>query len=47
MKCIKKGAVIKRVKNDMADIAVEEKGWKFCPKSEWKEKVRDAKKKKK
>ena len=24
-----------------------EKGWKYCPKSEWKEKVRDATKEKK
>jgi hypothetical protein len=41
MKCIKKGAEIKRVKNDVANIAVEEDGWSFCPKSEWKTKVRD------
>ena len=42
MKCIKKEGVIKRVKDDVAKIAVEENGWKYCPKSEWKEKVRDA-----
>jgi hypothetical protein len=45
MKCIKKGDIIKRVKNEVANIAVEEDGWNFCPKSEWKEKVRDAGKK--
>ena len=41
MKCIKKGESIKRVNNDVASIAVEEDGWNFCPKSEWKTKVRD------
>lgn len=46
MKCIKKGEKIKRVKNDVAKLAVEEDGWKFCPKSEWKVKVRDVGKKK-
>lgn len=44
MKCIKKGDEIRRVKNDVADIAVVEDGWSFCPKSEWKLKVRDVKK---
>ena len=44
MKCIKKGDVIKRVKNDVANIAVEKDGWSFCPKSEWKVNVRDVKK---
>jgi len=35
MKCIKKGAVIKRVANEQAYEEVK-KGWNFCPKSEWK-----------
>jgi len=47
MKCIKKGVEIKRVNNDVANMAVKENGWVFCPKSEWKTKVRDAGKKKK
>jgi len=44
MKCVKKNETIKRVKNDVANIAVEKDGWSFCPKSEWKSKVRDVKK---
>jgi len=44
MKCIKKHGVIKRIRNNKAILAVEEDGWEYCPKSEWKEKVRDAKK---
>ena len=46
MKCIKKDEVIKRVKDDVAKLKVEENGWSFCSKSEWKTKVRDVKKKK-
>lgn len=44
MKCIKKHGVIKRVKDSEAIKAVNE-GWEYCPKSEWKKEVRDAKKK--
>ena len=41
MKCIKHGEKIKRVENDQAFEMVHDKGWKYCPKTEWKEKVRD------
>ena len=40
MKCIKKGEQIKRVKDQEALEMVESEGWEYCPKSEWKEKVR-------
>lgn len=42
-KCIKKGDVINRVSNENA-FALVKKGWEFCPRSEWKLKVRDSKK---
>ena len=42
MKCIKKHGVIKRVTNEKAEILVNEKDWKYWPKSKWKEEVRDA-----
>ena len=44
MKCIKKHGVIKRVSDAEAINLVNEKGWEFCPKSEWKKSVRDEKK---
>ena len=44
MKCIKKHGVIKRVKDAEAIVAVNEKNWEYCPKSEWKKEIRDAKK---
>lgn len=37
MKCVKKGNEIVRVKDDKAKNMVEEKGWVYCPKSEYKE----------
>ena len=42
MKTIKKNKEIKRVSDKQAEEKVKE-GWKYCPKSEWREKVRDAK----
>ena len=43
MKTIKKGKKIKRASDK--DAAEQVKlGWKYCPKSEWRERVRDAKK---
>ena len=42
MKTIKKGKEIKRVSNDNAAESTKN-GWKYCPKSEWREKVRDIK----
>ena len=43
MKTIKKGKKIKRV-SDKDAVEQVKLGWKYCPKSEWREKVRDAKK---
>ena len=43
MKTIKKGKKIARASDDAAQEMVKTKGWKYCPKSEWREKVRDAK----
>jgi len=40
MKCVKRNDKIKRVKDKEAYELVEAQGWKYCPKSEWKEKVR-------
>ena len=33
----------KRVFDIVADNMVKNQGWAYCPKSEWREKVRDAK----
>ena len=33
----------KRVFDIVADNMVKNQGWTYCPKSEWREKVRDAK----
>ena len=46
MKCIKKDGVIERVKDNRAEELVRNEDWKYCPKSEWKEMVRDAPKRK-
>ena len=45
MKCIKSpdGEKILRVSDDKAEVMVSMESWKFCPKREWKEKVRDLK----
>lgn len=42
MKCVKSpdGDKIMRVAEDKAIVMVKE-GWSYCPKKEWKEKVRD------
>ena len=42
MKTIKKGKIVKRASDEDAAQQVKS-GWKYCPKSEWREKVRDAK----
>ena len=42
MKTVKKDKTIKRMPDGFAQEMVL-KGWKYCPKSEWREKVRDAK----
>ena len=36
MKCIKKHEKIKRVSDHKALEMVIQKGWKYCPKHEWK-----------
>lgn len=41
MKCIKKGKQIQKVSDKEAVELVKGK-WKYCPKHEWREKVRDA-----
>lgn len=35
-----------RVSDEIADEKIKNKGWKYCPKSEWKINVRDFSKKK-
>ena len=42
MKTIKKGKEIKRVSDDNAAESTKN-GWKYCPKSQWKEKIRAVK----
>jgi len=37
MKCVKKGKEIKRVTDSKAIEMVEEHGWVYCPKHEFKE----------
>ena len=36
MKCVKKDEKVIRVNDEEARKLVESKGWKYCPKSEWK-----------
>jgi hypothetical protein len=43
MKTVKKDKKIARASDDAAREMVKTKGWKYCSKSEWREKVRDAK----
>ena len=43
MKTIKKGNNIRRERDKYADQLVDKHGWNFCPKSEWRNKVRDRK----
>jgi hypothetical protein len=43
MKCVKKHGEIKRVNDNLAKQLVEEHNWSYCPKSEWKEKIRNKK----
>ena len=40
MKTVKKSRNIQRVSNAVAEERVN-KGWKYCPKADWKKKVRD------
>lgn len=35
MKCVKKDEVIKKVSDQLA-LELSQKGWTYCPKSEWK-----------
>ena len=42
MKTILKNDVYERQDDKTADLKARSQGWKFVPKSEWKEKVRDA-----
>ena len=42
MKCVKKNEEIRRVSDAVADDLIA-KGWAFCGKQEWKNKVRDIK----
>lgn len=44
MKTMKKAAEIIRVTNDTVNERLKD-GWSFCPKKEWKQKVRDKDKK--
>ena len=39
--CVKNGETVKRVLRKEADKLVATAGWSYCPRSEWKEKVRD------
>lgn len=41
MKCIKKESRIRRVSDGDAITLVKEEGWTWCPRHEWKQKVRD------
>jgi hypothetical protein len=45
MKTIKKGLEYKRVNETEAEAFVSVKGWKYCPKNEWKTNIRDFNKK--
>jgi hypothetical protein len=47
MKCVKKDKNIKRVSDQKAHDMVDNHGWEFIPKEEWKKKVRDKSKNKK
>jgi hypothetical protein len=42
MKTVKQGKEVKRVSDSDAEIMIKKGGWAYCPKSEWKSKVRDA-----
>lgn len=43
MKTVQKGDDIKRVKDDEADLMVKNRGYKFVPKSVWKDATRPKK----
>jgi len=43
MKCIKNGKTIKRVSNEEAFRLVDNEGWQFCSRKDWKTQVRDKK----
>ena len=44
MKTIFKNGTYQRVSDEVAEKKVNKEGWNFVPKSEWKEKIRDAEK---
>ena len=46
MKCVKKDKTIKRVSDKEAARMVQDQGYEYCPKKEWKEKIRDKRKEK-
>jgi len=37
MKCVKKGEEVKRVRDEKASELVDNHGWKYCPKEEFKQ----------
>ena len=43
MKTVKKNKEIERVSDSVAAHRIKNEGWKYCSKTEWREKVRDAK----
>lgn len=47
MKTIKKNGRYERLDEQEARLKVTTAGWSYCPKSEWKENVRDANRKSK
>lgn len=40
--CVKSGETVKRLRRTEADKLVSSGAWNYCPRKEWKEKVRDA-----
>lgn len=40
--CVKNGDTVKRLRRTEADKLVSAGAWNYCPRKEWKEKVRDA-----
>jgi hypothetical protein len=40
--CVKKGDVVQKVNRKVAEKTLIAEGWNYCPRSEWKLKVRDA-----
>jgi hypothetical protein len=40
--CVKNGETVKRIRRTEAEKLVSSGAWNYCPRKEWKEKVRDA-----